>query len=132
VDPGSQREAARLARVPVRLFRPPYGRRSAAVDRTARSLGLLEVLWSVDSRDSLGADWLGIAKNVKAGLRPGAIILLHENRGQTIRALKYRILPELRRRGLRAVSVPELLALDPPSETRLRGGQAACVQRRGS
>ena len=119
-------EIERLARRPVRLFRPPYGRHSEAVDAEARSLGMLQVLWSVDSRDSLGADYRGIARNVKGGLRPGAIVLLHENRGQTIRALRFHILPELERRGLGAVSVPELLALDPPSLARQRGGLEGC------
>src|SRR5581483_766198 len=41
---------------PVYLFRPPYGARDAAVDHAARALGLLEILWNVDSRDSLGAN----------------------------------------------------------------------------
>lgn len=119
-------EIERLTKEPVRLFRPPYGAHSPSVDRVVRSLGMLTVLWSVDSQDSLGADYRGIARNVIAGLRPGSIILLHENRGQTIRALRYWILPELARRHLRAVSVPELLALDPPSLHQLRQGWSGC------
>ena len=39
----------------VGLFRPPYGARSAMVDGVAKSLGLLEIVWNVDSADSLGA-----------------------------------------------------------------------------
>jgi peptidoglycan/xylan/chitin deacetylase (PgdA/CDA1 family) len=110
---------------PVYLFRPPYGARGPTVDGIAKQLGLLEIMWSVDSGDSLGADWAGIIRNVKAGLYPGAIILMHENRGQTIRALTT-LLPELHRRHLRSVSIPELFATDPPSVAQLRGGQAAC------
>ena len=123
----TQRELERLVHRRVSLFRPPYGRHSAVVDATATALGMLEVLWSVDSRDSLGADYRGITRNVLAGLRPGAIVLMHENRGQTIRALKFHILPALRRRGFRAVSVPELLALDPPTRAQLRRGFAGCL-----
>jgi peptidoglycan/xylan/chitin deacetylase (PgdA/CDA1 family) len=111
---------------PVYLFRPPYGARNAVVDGVARRLGLLEIMWSVDSRDSLGADWLGIIRNVEAGLHPGAIILMHENRGQTIRALTT-LLPELRRRHLRSVSVPELFATDPPSVAQVKRGEAGCA-----
>ena len=44
-------------------------------------------MWTQDSQDSLGANYAGIIRNVEAALRPGAIILMHENRGQTIRAL---------------------------------------------
>ncbi len=109
----------------VQLFRPPYGSHDATVDGIVHRLGLLEILWSTDSADSLGANWAGIIKNVEAGMRPGAIILMHENRGQTIRALTT-LLPALRRRGLRSVTVPELLSSDPPSMAQLRAGESGC------
>ena len=110
----------------VRLLRPPYGARNPVVDREADRLGMLQILWSVDSADALGADFAGIAANVKAGLKPGAIILLHENRGQTLRALKFHIIPALQESGLTTVTVPELLALDPPSRRQLREGAQGC------
>jgi peptidoglycan/xylan/chitin deacetylase (PgdA/CDA1 family) len=110
---------------PVYLFRPPYGAHGPAVDGIVKQLGLLEIMWSVDSQDSLGANWAAIIRNVEAGLYPGAIILMHENRGQTIRALTT-LLPELHRRHLRSVSLPELFATDPPTVAQVRGGEAAC------
>jgi peptidoglycan/xylan/chitin deacetylase (PgdA/CDA1 family) len=110
----------------VYLFRPPYGARDGTVDQIARQLGVLEILWTVDSGDSLGANWAGIIRNVEAGLRPGAIVLMHENRGQTIRALTT-LLPELHRRHLRSVSLPELFASDPPSVAQVRRGSAGCA-----
>lgn len=110
---------------PVYFFRPPYGSHDATVDRIARQLGLLEILWSADSADSLGANYAAIIKNVEAAVRPGAIILMHENRGQTIRALTT-LLPELHRRHLRSVSLPELFAIDPPSVAQVRRGAAGC------
>lgn len=111
---------------PIYLFRPPYGAHGPTVEHIVQRLGLLEIMWSVDSRDSLGADWAGIIRNVEAGLRPGAIILMHENRGQTIRALTT-LLPELQRRHLRSVALPELFATDPPSVAQVRHGEAACA-----
>jgi peptidoglycan/xylan/chitin deacetylase (PgdA/CDA1 family) len=111
---------------PVRLFRPPYGVRNATVDATARRLGLIEVLWTVDSADSLGANYAQIARNVLGGLRPGSIILMHENRGQTIRALKFSVLPRLRRLHLRLVTVPQLLSGDPPTPAQLARGARGC------
>jgi peptidoglycan/xylan/chitin deacetylase (PgdA/CDA1 family) len=107
------------------LWRPPYELHDATTDQIARQLGLLEILWSVDSGDSVGANWAQIIKDVNAGLRPGMIILMHENRGQTIRALTT-LLPELHRRHLRSVSVPGLLATDPPSAGQLREGLNGC------
>jgi len=121
----TQLALARSSGGPVVLFRPPYGGHDAAVDGIARRHGLLEILWSVDSADSLGADYLQIAHNVIAGLHPGAIILMHENHGQTVRAL-LAIFAALQRRRLRAVSVPQLLTDDPPAARQLRAGQPAC------
>jgi peptidoglycan-N-acetylglucosamine deacetylase len=110
----------------VHLFRPPYEAHDATVDALARHLGLLEILWNVDSGDSEGANYAHIARRVKRGLSNGAIVLMHENRGQTIRALKFLILPALRKRDLRLVTVPRLLALDPPSAAQLRRGRNGC------
>jgi peptidoglycan/xylan/chitin deacetylase (PgdA/CDA1 family) len=115
----------RNARQPVALFRPPYGARTPAIDRAAKALGMVEVIWSVDSGDSAGANYAGIERNVINGMRPGAIILMHENRGQTIRAL-LTILPALTRKHLRAVTLPELLAQDPPTLAQLRAGGRGC------
>ncbi len=109
----------------VELFRPPYGLHDRIVDEIVRRLGMLEILWSVDSGDALGAGYAAIIHNVERGLRPGAIIEMHENRGQTIRALTA-LLPALRRRHLRSVSVLQLLASDPPSAAQVRRGEGAC------
>jgi peptidoglycan/xylan/chitin deacetylase (PgdA/CDA1 family) len=110
---------------PIDLWRPPYEADNASVRQVANRLGLLEILWSIDSRDSLGADWAQIIQIVESGLRPGSIVLFHENHGQTIRALTT-LLPYLHEHHLRAVSVPELLATDPPSAAQLRLGGHGC------
>ena len=57
---------------PVFLFRPPYGARNATIDSIARANGLLQILWTVDSADSLGANYAQIERNVIAGPAPGA------------------------------------------------------------
>ncbi len=110
---------------PVFLFRPPYGGRDAAVDSIVRAHGLLEILWDVDSADSLGASYAQIERTVIAGLRPGAIILMHENHGQTIRAM-LSIFAALERKHLRAVSVPQLLSDDPPTAAQVLAGGRGC------
>ncbi len=109
----------------VDMWRPPYGLHDAMTDEIAKRLGMLEILWNVDSRDSLGANYAGIIANVEAGLQPGSIIEMHENRGQTIRALTT-LLPYLRSRHVRSVSLPELFATDPPSVAQVREGPAGC------
>jgi peptidoglycan/xylan/chitin deacetylase (PgdA/CDA1 family) len=110
----------------VELFRPPYGLHNASVDGIANRLGLLQILWNVDSQDSLGANYTQIIRHVEAGLHPGAIILMHENRGQTIRALTT-LLRVLHRHHLHSVSVPALLAADPPSPSQVRRGAKGCA-----
>ncbi len=107
------------------LFRPPYEGRTPAIDNEAKALGLLEVLWTVDSADSLGANYAAIEHNVLAGLHPGSIILMHENHGQTIRAL-LTIFAALTHDHLSAVTIPELVAEDPPSLAQLRAGGRGC------
>ena len=97
----------------VQLFRPPYGSTTAPLNAWLQSKGMLGVLWSADSRDSLGANREEILRISKAGVKPGAIILLHENRGQTYWAVN-RLLPWIKKQGYTAVTVPELLALNPP------------------
>jgi peptidoglycan/xylan/chitin deacetylase (PgdA/CDA1 family) len=109
----------------VDLFRPPYGARNALVDQAAKRLGMLEIVWNIDSADSAGANYAGITRNVEAGLHPGSIILMHENRGQTIRALTT-ILPYMQAHHIRSVTLPELFASDPPSAAQLRQGPAGC------
>lgn len=112
----------------VDLWRPPYEATDPAINRIAQRLGLLEILWSIDSADSLGANWAQIIERVETGLRPGAIVELHENRGQTIRALTT-LLPYLHRHHLRSVSLPELMASDAPSPAQLRRGWSGCGER---
>ena len=109
---------------PVQLFRPPYAARNAAIARIAASFGLVQILWNVDSRDWTGQSADKTANIVLAGLKPGAIILMHDTRVNSVSALRDMILPVLKVRGLRAVSLPELFALDPPSEAQLRDDAA--------
>jgi peptidoglycan/xylan/chitin deacetylase (PgdA/CDA1 family) len=101
---------------PPRLFRAPYERHNPTLDATVTSLGLVEVFWSVDSGDAQPkATTRRVLRNVLAGLRPGAIVLMHDIHPWTVRAVP-KILRAIRLRGLRAVTVPELLALDTSSE----------------
>jgi peptidoglycan/xylan/chitin deacetylase (PgdA/CDA1 family) len=113
---------------PVTLFRPPYGAHDVRLDTLLGRIGLLEVLWNVDTRDSERAPRKAIIANARDGLRPGNIVLMHEIHTPTIQALRP-ILRSVRRRRLRAVSVPELLALDPPSDAQVRAGSDACMHR---
>ncbi|HEX3910248.1 MAG TPA: polysaccharide deacetylase family protein [Solirubrobacteraceae bacterium] len=99
-----------------RLFRPPYGSFNATTFRLLHQMRMLMVLWSVDTDDYEQPGVETIVQRVIEGAKPGAIFLMHDaggNREQTVAALP-RIIHELRARGFRLVSVPRLLADDPP------------------
>jgi peptidoglycan-N-acetylglucosamine deacetylase len=98
---------------------------NASLEAMVSSHHLLEILWDVDSEDSLRGDYAEIAHKVIAGLEPGSIILMHEKHGQTIRALRY-IFAALQRRHLHTASIPQLLSEDPPSPAQVEGGWSAC------
>lgn len=126
---GTSRAISKITGSRVGLFRPPYMEHDGTTDRISRRLGMATILWNVDSRDSLGANSKVIARRVKRGLHPGAIILMHENHGQTVRALRYTILPELRRQGMQPVTIPQMLAGNPPTQRQLERGRRGCRRR---
>jgi peptidoglycan/xylan/chitin deacetylase (PgdA/CDA1 family) len=116
----------RLIRRRVVLFRPPYGAHDAKIDNLVHRLGMLEVLWNVDSRDWAGADPAQIAATVEKARR-GSIILMHENRGQTLKGLLWmHALAVLRARRLHAVTLTQLLTDDPPTRKQLDAGVHGC------
>jgi peptidoglycan/xylan/chitin deacetylase (PgdA/CDA1 family) len=99
-----------------RLFRPPYGAFNAATLRAVRAERMLMVLWTVDTKDFSRPGVKRIVDTALSGARPGAIILMHAGggpRGQTLAALP-RIIRGLRRRHFHLVTVPRLIADDPP------------------
>lgn len=95
-----------------RVFRPPYGSASRGVVLAARVAGCVTVTWDVDPRDYEEPTAQEIAARTTAGLRPGSIVLLHDDR----RALRPTVvaldacLAEAVRRGLQPVTCSELLA----------------------
>lgn len=99
------------------LFRPPYGSYDEITLEVLRYLGMLMVLWSIDSEDYEPPGAEQIADRVVAAARPGAIVLMHDGGGdrtQTIAAIP-KIVRRLRAKHYRLVTVPRLLRDDPPS-----------------
>ena len=72
-----------------RLFRPPGGGTTSRLVDTAAALGQRVVLWSVDPTDwTPGITPKQIAQRVLAGIRPGAIVDLHD--GEAIARPRWR------------------------------------------
>jgi peptidoglycan-N-acetylglucosamine deacetylase len=98
------------------LFRPPYGSFNGTTIAQLHRLKMLMVLWSVDTDDYEQPGVATIVQRALAGAHPGAIILMHDaggTRTETVEALPI-IIRELRAKGLKPVTVPQLLADDPP------------------
>jgi peptidoglycan/xylan/chitin deacetylase (PgdA/CDA1 family) len=98
---------------PVRLVRPPFGKDRRRINRVARELGLVTVLWSVDAGDARHFTTDEVVGAVVENAAPGAIVLMHDGgrrRETTLSALE-RLLPQLREQGFELVTISELLGL---------------------
>jgi peptidoglycan/xylan/chitin deacetylase (PgdA/CDA1 family) len=99
-----------------RMFRPPYGDWNATTLQLLHQDHMLMVLWSGDTDDWQLPGTHAIIQRALKFAKPGAIILMHDaggNRSETIAALPT-IIRELRKRGYKLVTVPQLL-LDNPA-----------------
>lgn len=107
-------------------FRAPYGARDANVNSLVRKMRFAEILWSADTEDALRADAASVGQKAIDGLGPGAIVLMHDGPATTIEALKKTIIPRIRKSRLQMVTIPELLAQNPPSKKQLEAGGEGC------
>ena len=106
-----------LAGTRPRVFRAPFGWRNPWSDGAARREGCEPVAWTVGVYDTDRPGVDAIVKRSIDGMSDGTILLLHDGRSldpnpdasQVVAALP-RILEEARRRGLRLLTVSQLLA----------------------
>ena len=86
---------------------------------------MVEVMWSLDSLDWQGGNWKAVVRRVTQEVRPGSIVLMHDIHPNTVAAM-WKLVPALHHLGYRLVTVPELLALDPPTDRQLQRGMDGC------
>ena len=94
----------------VKYVRPPSGAFNPLVIATAHALGLKIALWNVDTLDWKDRNAAHILARAEAGVRPGAIILMHDaggDRSQTVAVLP-QVIDWLRAHGYTLVTVDEL------------------------
>ena len=100
--------AAVGAEGPPNYFRPGSGFFSDRMRKNLQDLGYRLVLGSIYPHDPQIPFWRVNARHILSMLRPGAIIICHDRRSWTVPMLQ-KVLPEIRRRGYRIVTVTELL-----------------------
>lgn len=66
-----------------RYFRPPWGRRTPWMIDEAAHAHLATVTWSIDTRDWLFSQGKKVIRRFDRKLAPGAIVLMHDGRGQS-------------------------------------------------
>ena len=89
-------------------YRPGSGFFSERMRAGVRGLGYRMVLGSIYPHDAqISLAWVN-ARHVLSMLSPGGIIICHDRRSWTLPMLK-KVLPEMRRRGYKAVTVSQLL-----------------------
>ena len=100
--------AAGISSRPPKYFRPGSGFFSGRMRKLLEKLEYRLVLGSIYPHDPQIPYWRVNAKHILSMLRPGGIIICHDRRSWTPDMLR-RVLPEMRRRGYRIVTVTELL-----------------------
>jgi len=94
----------------MKYFRAPYEYKDLRLLLLLRRMDYEYVGHGINSGDVTAGDADKVVSRILNGLRPGGIILMHDSRGNrqaTVDALR-RVLPEMRKRGYRAVTVEEL------------------------
>lgn len=74
----AQRAIERHTGTAPRFFRPPLGLSNPFTFRVAKALGLKVIGWDIRSLDTRITDPARVVRRIERGLRPGAIILLHD------------------------------------------------------
>lgn len=101
---GAQDALTRLGGSAPRLFRAVVGMANPCVAAVLRRHGLVRVAWSARGFDSTSADPARVWARIERGLRPGAIVLLHDGaRHGASAAIVRHVLRELDARGYRSV-----------------------------
>ena len=90
------------------LFRPPYGDYDNDVIQTSLRAGLYPIQWDVDSLDWKNLSATEIALRIINSVKPGSIILCHNNGLHTAEALPM-IFSTLKNRGFTFVPIGELI-----------------------
>lgn len=95
----------------MRLFRPPYGVTTPNLAKASNALNYNIIGWSIRSLDTTADTAQIIAQRIQTQIKPGSIILFHDNSDKTIQVLK-QTLKFAKENGYKIVSVERLLKIE--------------------
>lgn len=104
--------------IKTKLFRAPYGAIHEDHVKKLGEMGYRGIGWSIDTEDWQNLPSEKIIDNIISHLHPGAIVLMHsaghwtQDLTGTVEALD-EMIPYLRQKGYRFVTIPEMLPSDP-------------------
>ena len=89
------------------LFRPPFGITNPSFAKALKSTGLQSVGWDIRSYDTIIKDKQKLIQRITDQLRPGSIILLHDNREITSQILN-ELIETIQKNGYKILPLPVL------------------------
>lgn len=98
---GCQQTLTEITGQKPRCFRPPVGHHNPFVALPLQALGLSMTLWNCRGYDAVLKDPVAVRRRLRAALKPGAIVLLHEGRADA-ELLLTGLFEDLAAQGLRA------------------------------
>jgi peptidoglycan/xylan/chitin deacetylase (PgdA/CDA1 family) len=91
-----------------RLFRPPYGVTNPNLAKAIRKGGYTPIGWNIRSLDTVAKDKDQLLDRIKKGIKPGAVLLLHDSMEVTVQALPL-LIQHLKKEGYRIERIDKLL-----------------------
>ncbi len=104
-------------------FRAPYGATNQAVLNTVGNAGYTYTFhWTIDTLDWTGNSATTIYNRVMNGLQPGAIVLMHTGAATNTVAALDRMIPAIKNKGYKFVTISQLMNRKPAPTTPAPGG----------
>jgi peptidoglycan/xylan/chitin deacetylase (PgdA/CDA1 family) len=89
------------------LFRPPFGITNPSIAKALKGSGMHSVGWDIRSFDTISKDPQKLIRRISDKLRPGSIILLHDNREITSRILN-ELIQTIQNKSYKIVSLADV------------------------
>lgn len=110
-------------------FRAPYGATNQNVLNTVGNAGYTYTFhWTIDTLDWTGNSATTIYNRVMNSLQPGAIVLMHTGAATNTVAALERLIPAIKNKGYKFVTISQLMNRKPTPTVPVTGGSTYTVR----